>query len=98
MNDKISLAGKLLADIAECGPVSRRILLRRLGMTAGLIAAASLATAVPVPAQTTQGTAPKPEAKPPPKRRGISSPDAPGASPAPATKGPKSGEDDNTVP
>jgi hypothetical protein len=97
MNDSISLAEKLCMDIGAHGRVSRRTLLHRLGVATAIVAAGSLVTAVPAPAQSQQtpGAQPPPaKASPPPRRRGITAPE----SSAPGPSGDKSSKDDDIVP
>jgi hypothetical protein len=98
MNDRISLAEKLCADIGAYGRISRRTLVYRLGVAAAVAAAASLAT-VPAPAQSQQQTpgaqpTPPKAAAPAPKRRGITAPE----SSAPSPSGDKSKGDDDSIP
>ncbi len=92
---RISPAGKPLADLAARCRIGRPTLLCRLSIAAALAAAATLAGPVPAPAQSTK----TPEAsseppKAPPRRRGISNPDA--AAPSPTGKASKSTDDDGT--
>ena len=96
MNDTMSLSLKPRADIGAYGRVSRRTLLCRLGVVAALAATASLATAVPAPAQSQQtpGAQPPPPKAAAPKRRGITAPES--SAPSPTGKSGKG--DDDSIP
>jgi hypothetical protein len=99
MIDRISPAGKPHADLAAHGRSGWPTLFCRLGVAAALAAATTLAATPPAPAQSTK--APEASSEPqkaPPRRRGISNPDAaPSPAQGPAGKASK-GTDDDGVP